>query len=175
MISSTHLVSGLLIASLLGGGGAAGPLTSEGDTDLDPGTIALCNAGFGDVSVKSYDVPVLDHIDMLCGDDASGYVHIRKNHENDWQTLVDKYGGGTNWDDFMEYALAQSVTAPSDGYPIDIGGDKYCYTTPIEIFDRDGNPLATINPTIIVSANNKKIITAVPTTDKVSSNCNAAT
>ncbi|WP_147305811.1 hypothetical protein [Subtercola boreus] len=75
----------------------------------------------------------------------------------------------------MEYALAESVTTPGDGYPIDVGGGKYCYSAPIELHDAsDGHYIKTINPTIIVSGNNKKVITAIPTSEKVSSSCYSA-
>lgn len=168
-----HISSAALVA-VLSIGGAVTTDDGTGPVELDPGTIALCNAGFGDVSVKSYEAPVLEHIDLLCGDDASGYVHIRKNHEEAWQTMVDSVGGGT-WDDFMEYTLAEAVTSPGDGYPIDAGDGKYCYSAPIELYDiHDGHLIKTINPTIIVSGNNKKIITAIPTSEKVTSNCRSA-
>ncbi|MFZ4840993.1 hypothetical protein [Mycetocola saprophilus] len=141
------------------------------DPRLDPGTIGLCNAGLGDVSVKNYDAVRLGNIDLLCGDERDGYVHIRKKHEKEWQSLMDSLGGGGTWDDLMEMALSSSVTNPGPGYPIDIGSGKYCYSTPVQIFHSDGSLIRVINPTIIVSANNKKVITAVPTTDAVSSNC----
>ena len=78
--------------------------TSEGEmtTQLDPGTIALCNAGFGDVSVQRFDdVPDLDHVDLFCGNANAGYVHIRANHQLDWTTTSTLSGavrsGTTSW------------------------------------------------------------------------------
>ncbi|WP_172592056.1 hypothetical protein [Subtercola boreus] len=49
MSITMKVASGVLAATLVGGGGGGGggaaPETATGDTDLDPGTIALCNAG----------------------------------------------------------------------------------------------------------------------------------
>ncbi|MFB2583037.1 hypothetical protein ACEXQD_17445 [Herbiconiux sp. P15] len=143
----------------------------DGTAELDPGTIALCNAGLGDVSVKSYDTAELGKIDLFCGDSASGYVHIRDRHEGAWQAQLDSLGGGTNWDDWMEYQVASAVMDPASGYPIYIGDDKACFTAPIEIVNSYGDVEDTFYPTVIVSMNNKKVITAIPTTDKVANNC----
>ncbi|MDQ0410449.1 hypothetical protein QF007_001572 [Clavibacter michiganensis] len=129
---------------------------------LDPGTIGLCNAGFGDVSVASWETGI-GHVDLFCGDDRSGYVHIRTEHQVDWQTVVDGAGGGANWDDFMVFATGSIVTSPGPGFPEDEGDGKLCYSAPILIKDEDGNVVDTYNPTVIVSANNKKIITSFPT------------
>jgi hypothetical protein len=129
---------------------------------LDPGTIGLCNAGFGDVSVASWDTGI-GHVDLFCGDDRSGYVHIRTDHQVDWQTVVDGAGGGADWDDFMVFATGSIVTSPAPGFPKDAGAGKLCYSAPILIKDADGNVVDTYNPTVLVSENNKRIITSYPT------------
>lgn len=151
--------------------GAATPGVGEDPTDaelLDAGTIGLCNIGLGDVSVQSWDDTAIGHVDLFCGDDASGYIHIRDGdgtpddpgHEADWQTLVDSFGGG-DWDDFMVYATGEAIT--QDRAPDDHGNDKLCFTAPIEIYKTDGTYIGTWNPTIIVSANNRRVITSYPT------------
>ena len=129
---------------------------------LDPITIGACNAGFGDVSVASWETGI-GHVDLFCGDDKSGYVHIRTGHQAQWQTVVDGAGGGAYWDDFMVFATGSIVTAPGPGFPKDEGDGKLCYSAPILIKNEEGNVVDTHNPTVIVSANNKKIITSFPT------------
>ncbi|KZX21969.1 hypothetical protein [Rathayibacter tanaceti] len=150
------------------------PETSSAENDslgtslLDPGTIGLCNAGFGDVSVKSWDDTVLGYVDLFCGDSASGYIHIRDGdgslndvgHEADWQDVVDSFGGGL-WDDFMLYATGEAIV--DDKAPDDHGNDKLCFTTSIDIYKSDGTYITTYQPTVIVSANNKSVITSYPT------------
>jgi len=138
--------------------------------DLDPGTIALCNAGFGNVSVQNFQAKGLGKIDLFCGDSASGYVHIRSRHQADWQAVINLAGGGGNWDDLMVFAVNASVTAPSSGYPFNIGNNKWCYTTPIQIKNSKGVVVRTLHPTVVVSTNNKKVITAFPTTTAPSCN-----
>ena len=146
---------------------------------LDPGTIALCNSGFGDVSVKSWDIGI-GHVDLFCGDSNSGYVHIREAHEAEWQALKDKidalYGEPTaaTWDDVMLGATDASLTAPGSGYPIDIGDGKLCYSSDYSFCGSDGALLKTIHPTIIVSQNNLKVITSVPASSAVTSNCRSS-
>lgn len=128
--------------------------------DLAPGTIALCNSGFGDVSVDNYQAKGIGKIDLFCGDGTSGYIHIRNRHESQWATVVP----GSNWDDIMDFSVRQSVQTPSSGYPKNIGSNKYCYSTPIQIKNSKGVVVKTYHPTVIVSVNNKKVITAYPTT-----------
>jgi hypothetical protein len=161
-----------LVASLSAGPAEAETITytphqeasnSGVDTSLlDPGTIGLCNAGFGDVSVASWETGI-GHVDLFCGDDRSGYVHIRTDHQSQWQTVVDGAGGGAYWDDFMVFATGSIVTAPAPGFPKDVGDGKLCYSAPITIKNAEGNVVDTYNPTVLVSANNKRIITSYPT------------
>jgi hypothetical protein len=71
------------------------PATGIDTSLLDPITIGACNAGFGDVSVASWETGI-GHVDLFCGDGKSGYVHIRTEHQSQWQTVVDGAGGGAN-------------------------------------------------------------------------------
>jgi hypothetical protein len=136
-----------------------------GDEKLSPTTIALCNAGFGDTSVRSWDVNA-GHLDMFCGDKdsddtwVSGYNHIRDRHQGDWQAVVDSAGGGGNWDDLMMFMTDQSIRADD---PEPEGDSKLCYSTSIEIHDDEGGIRAVYNPTVIVSVNAHKVITSYPT------------
>lgn len=121
--------------------------------------------------INTYPSRAYGVIDFRCGDVNAGYVHVRRRHQNDWQQVVNLAGGGGNWDDLMEFVTAQSIQAPSPGYPIGIGGGKACFTTPALIVDSSGSVIRTLAPTVIVSINNKKVITSIPTTGRPT--CNA--
>lgn len=139
---------------------------------LNPVTIAACNVGLGETVINTYQSRNYGAIDLKCGDSNSGYVHIRERHQNDWQQVVNIAGGGGNWDDLMEFITGQSISAPSPGYPINIGNGKACYTTPALIYSSSGVVVRTLAPTVVVSTNNKKVITSIPTTGSPS--CNAS-
>lgn len=126
---------------------------------LDPGTIALCNAGFGNVSVASWNNNSIGHVDLFCGDISSGYVHIRSGHQSDWQAILNSYPIGGNWDDLMVFATGQAITS---GPFYNEGNNKYCYTAPLQI-KHNGTVVTTYHPTILVSVNNKRVITSYPT------------
>ena len=139
-------------------------LSTEDAARLPPGTIGLCNAGWGDVSVQRYDnARFLGVVDLRCGDSKSGYVHVRANHQNQWQSRINAVGGSGNWDDLMAWATGEALRAPEAGYPKDVGGGKWCYTAPIFM----SGPRGTVQykPTIIVSTNNKLVITSYPSTN----------
>jgi hypothetical protein len=75
----------------------------------------------------------------------------------------------------MEYQLNAAVTTPMPGYPLSIGGQKSCYSTPVQLFEEhSGTLVATLYPTIITSQNNSLVITAIPTTTATANNCKAS-
>lgn len=129
-----------------------------------PPAIAFCNAGFGEYTVTTYTSRALGTIRLRCGDSRDGYVHIRQRHERAWQRVVDIAGGGGNWDDLMDFMTRQAIEAPSPGYPEDVGRGKLCFTTPALIISNEGVVVRTLMPTVIVSRDNKKVITSIPTT-----------
>ncbi|MDO5052020.1 MAG: hypothetical protein Q4E05_03900 [Pseudoclavibacter sp.] len=49
--------------------------------------------------------------------------------------------------------------------PQRIPGQKVCYSTPVQIRDSQGNVVDTMNPSVIVSENNKHVITSIPTSN----------
>ncbi|NQX10290.1 hypothetical protein HQQ80_01480 [Microbacteriaceae bacterium VKM Ac-2855] len=117
---------------------------------------------------QSWDDTALGHGDLFCGDNASGYGHIRDGDgtPNDvslgaeWQALVDSFGGRL-WDDFMLSATGAAIKG--DRAPDDHGNDKLGVTAPVEIYQTDGTYITTVYPTILGSADNKRIITSYPT------------
>lgn len=129
---------------------------------LNPITIGLCNAGFGDKKVETFASKHDEDIVLYCGDSNSGYIHIRERHEEDWEKQ--KGGEKGHWDDYMVFVTRSALESPS--YSAGKPNDKRCYTTPIEVYEFiDGNPVKqkTFNPTVMVSVNNKKVITSYPT------------
>ena len=130
---------------------------------LNPVTIGLCNAGFGDKKVKTFNSKNDGEITLYCGDSNSGYVHIRERHESQWESQKGGFEGP--WDDYMAFATQASLESPA--YSAEKPSQKRCYTTPIEVYEVvNGAPVKkkTINPTVMISMNNKKVITSYPTT-----------
>lgn len=97
---------------------------------------------------------------LTCGNDNYGYKHIKVRHAKDWQLKITKYGGHGSWDNFMSYATAQALSHPSAVR--NHGAGKYCYTTPIEIY-QGRNLVNTFYPVVIVSTTSHRIITSYPT------------
>lgn len=179
---TTHVVTLMIIGLFVGatpradsmGGSSGSPqpvvspvsgvVHSGASVLLPPHIIAACNVGLGETVVNSYKSAKRGVIKLRCGDSASGYVHIRQRHERDWQRVVDLAGGGGNWDDLMDFITQQAIESPSPGYPKDMRGGKECYTTPALIFSSSGVVVRTLMPTVIVSRDNKKVITSIPTT-----------
>lgn len=129
---------------------------------LSPTIIALCNLGFGDVVVASVASKSDGVVDLKCGDLWSGYVHIRDRHQTDWEAQM---GSGAVWDDYMVWASKSILSSPSR--VVTQVGMTRCYTAPIQVYRviNGINQLwKTINPSVIVSVNNKKVITSIPST-----------
>jgi hypothetical protein len=86
----------------------------------------------------------------------------------DWQQVLTLSHGSGYWDDQMAFAVQEIVKAPEVGYPKDAGSQKLCYSAPMMIVNPSYKYSKTYHPTVIVSVNNKLVITAYPTT---SPNC----
>ena len=131
-------------------------------TRLNPATIGLCNTGFGDIVVSSFTSKFDGAINLKCGDSASGYIHIRANHQPQWQAQMT---GPGLWDDYMVWASRQALSAPL--VALTQSGNKRCYTTPIRLYQVVNGVSSywkTINPSVVVSMNNKILITSIPST-----------
>lgn len=98
-------------------------------------------------------------VDLKCGNDNVGYKHIKSRHQSEWQTRANEVGGGA-WDDMMNFAVKAALESPSASY-IETGS-KACYTAPIQVRNSSGTVIKTWYPTVIISLNNKIIITAFP-------------
>jgi hypothetical protein len=101
---------------------------------------------------------------LYCGSsDKSGYLHIKAAHESDWQSRINSYGGGSAWDDLMDFATAQVLSKPRA--VVEGISNKSCFWAPVKIYDsRTGYQIDYFEPTVIVSGNNKLVITSYPTT-----------
>ena len=98
-------------------------------------------------------------IKLECGiDDKYGYRHISHRHQVDWIKKMQPMRG--DGDDFMDFATRQSLAAPSKS--TDQGGGKLCYTTLVQVRDTNGKILKTFYPRIIVSKNNRTVVTSFP-------------
>lgn len=67
--------------------------------------------------------------------------------------------GGGKWDDLMNWAVNAILTQPLHTFVEP--GLKACYTAPIQII-QNGKVVSTFYPTVIISTNNRVIITAYP-------------
>lgn len=105
-------------------------------------------------------------IRLFCGthnastNTGSGFKHIRERHQGEWQTKKDSWGLGGTWDDFMDWATASALAAPSEA--TDQGNGKSCFTAPIQLRRSDGTVAATFYPRVIISRNNTLVITSIP-------------
>lgn len=128
---------------------------------LNPWTIGACNAGFGDTEVASFASRFDGKVLLRCGSDSRGYVHIRSRHEQDWKNQM---GGPGNWDDYMVWASDNALRAPA--VAVTQPGNKRCYSTPIAVYRQVNGQRQnwnTFQARVIVSINNKIVITAFPT------------
>ena len=44
---------------------------------------------------------------------TSGYNHISARHRSEWQALINRFGGGSSWDDFMAYVTKIALSSPA--------------------------------------------------------------
>jgi hypothetical protein len=99
---------------------------------------------------------------LYCGTNTShGYKHIRYRHKSDWQNKMNSTGGAgaATWDDFMDFAVFSALDNPN--FTDNQGNGKTCYTTPIHLYN-DGAYQGTMWPSVVISRNNRLVITAFP-------------
>lgn len=97
-------------------------------------------------------------VNFYCGDSNSGYLHVSQ-HAGEWQSRVNSAGGGSNWDDLMDYGTSQALAHPTQ--IVNQGAQKTCYQTPVTIVRSNGSTF-TFYTTVVVSQNNKRVITSFP-------------
>jgi hypothetical protein len=113
--------------------------------------------------IKSYPVKpgggyTSSSVNFFCGNSSSGYLHVTQ-HAGEWQTRVNTAGGGSNWDDLMDYGSSQALAHPTQ--TVNQGAQKTCYQTPVTIVKSNGSSFS-FYTTVVVSQNNKLLITSFP-------------
>lgn len=122
--------------------------------------IGLCNAGASGLAVSWFSSTLDGLVDLKCGTSSAGYIHIRNRHQASWEL---QKGSGMLWDDYMVWATAMALTEPS--VAVSKPDSKRCYTTPLQVFRYSNGVIQlvkTFYPTVIVSINNKIVITSYP-------------
>ena len=114
----------------------------------------------GYTAKKQYGLDFYGRVSLTCGFEKAGFKHIKIDHADDWQRMLTKYGGRGSWDDFMSFATSRALAAPS--LVRNVGNGKYCYTTPIQIY-QGGKLVKTFYPKVIVSTTTRTVITSMPT------------
>ena len=133
------------------------------DPQLNPVTIGLCNAGLSNTVVRSYHSTKDGDIDLKCGTSSDGYIHIREEHESQWNDQKKEWPG--YWDDLMVQAVKDSV---ENGHvSVEQKGNNRCYAGTVQIKNPKGQAVNTFHPSTIVSMNNRKVITSIPTTEHI--------
>lgn len=100
-------------------------------------------------------------ITLKCGTaTSSGYKHIQSGKQADWQARSNQEGLGRAWDDMMAGVVSLTLSNPRTS-TIQTG-NKVCYSANFILRDKNGILKAQYDSRVIVSANNKIIITAIP-------------
>lgn len=128
---------------------------------LDPATWTFCYvANDIDYPIKEYFAAYYSGfqgtINLTCGSAGFGYKHIEAGHASQWGHFASLADG--TWDDFMSFAVGTTLAAPA--VIANNGIDKLCYVAPI--FFSNGSSSFTIYSKVIISMNNRWVITAYP-------------
>lgn len=140
------------------------PANSTDATPLvDPIDRLMCANDVSDHMVNDW---IMDHymlegqVRLNCGEwDTAGYNHIEYGHRLEWQNIMPGgAAGGGVWDDFMEFVIGATLTAPETW--TDEGNNKLCFDTLIQIVVDD--QVWDYYWPVIVSENNRIVITTYP-------------
>lgn len=127
---------------------------------MNPISMWACDLGLSGWGVETFTTAHDGTVNLLCGTTTSGYIHIKNSHATQWASQM---GGPGAWDDYMVWATANALQYPAASHLQ--SGQKRCYTTPIRVYKVvNGQPqyLKTFNPTVVISTNNKIVITSFP-------------
>jgi hypothetical protein len=131
---------------------------------IDPADRLMCANGVQKHMVNSWEIAEwVDGVDgqirLNCGTANAGYIHIAARHAVDWTNVMPGgAAGGGVWDDFMEFVVGASITAPN-GF-VTLANGKTCVDTPIVVVV-DGVGWTHYWP-VIISNNNHIVITSYP-------------
>ncbi|MFJ3381387.1 hypothetical protein ACIPJ2_13355 [Curtobacterium sp. NPDC090217] len=129
-----------------------------------------CDTAASDFQLKSYSATAapgytVGSVSLQCGNSANGFIHIRDRHAAEWLGQYAKYGPttGLDWSDVADFDMKTALSAPL-ATSEDAVAQKTCYAGLIQIKEvPSGDVLGHYEPTVYVSQNNKKIVTAIPT------------
>lgn len=111
--------------------------------------------------MRQYESTKDGRVVLRCGIEKSyGYNHIRAKHQGHW---TGQMGGAGVWRDFMHWSTSQALRYP--GYVAEKGDQKRCYSTKVIVTKTSGKK-KTFHATVLVSMNNKQVITSYPPNDQ---------
>ena len=104
-------------------------------------------------------------VKLLCGSSKAGYRHINSKHSKQWVDVVtwDGRGRASEWDSLMMQATAATLSHPDGIYSEK--GSKLCYGAKITSWRKKNGKVVkqkTWNTAVVVSKNNKTVVTAYP-------------
>lgn len=104
-------------------------------------------------------------VKLLCGNSKAGYRHINSKHSKQWVDVVtwDGRGRASEWDSLMTQATAATLSHPDRIYSEK--GSKLCYGAKITSWRKKNGKVVkqkTWNTAVVVSKNNKTVVTAYP-------------
>ena len=135
---------------------------------LDPVDLTACNV----LNATNHEVRRIDGVEagsffgggsisLTCGNASFGYRHIRDRHEADWRSRLTQAGTPTaSWDDYMFYVSMLTLVDPDT--IVGQGDGKLCYTTYIVMVDDNWVPVVEYRPSVVISTNNRWMITSFP-------------
>lgn len=131
---------------------------------LDPVDVFNCNVRknsnhtVNNYTAKAFGSFTGGTVALKCETAEDGWIHIKRQHADQWQYKLDRVAGTGTWDDLMGFAVKEALSHP--GTIANGGQGKLCFSTPIEL--HRGTTVVKFNPTVIISMNNRKVITAYP-------------
>jgi hypothetical protein len=102
---------------------------------------------------------------LYCGNDKYGFLHIAKEHGQDWQNVaMSRFPGSGNWRDLADYSISATLANPER---VEYRQDNNTFTVYRDIYRiTDDGPVYAFTCRVAISASDGKIITAFPQTTK---------
>lgn len=132
---------------------------------LSASAAAAVNCGSATTVLEKFPSKYDGTIKLECGSPTGyGLKHVLNSHpEQQWRNQM---GGPGNVQDFIKYLIRGSLTAPAQKANVKPNQTR-CYSTPTRIYELvNGKPKykKTINASVVASVNNKRVVTAIPST-----------
>jgi hypothetical protein len=100
---------------------------------------------------------------LYCGNDKYGFLHIAKDHGQDWQNVaMSRFPGAGNWRDLADYSISAALANPER---VEYRQDNNTFTVYRDIYRiTDNGSVYAFTCRVAISASDGKIITAFPQT-----------